>query len=78
MPGNGWNVTWRLSQWLAEGELVDAAIAAARSRFPLAHVTMEHPDEVVDGRVVHAREAQLAVDGDPLGWVHPHGIPVWL
>ena len=61
-----------------EGKRVDAAIAAARARFPLAHVTMEHPDEVVDGRVVHAREAQLAVDGDPLGWVHPHGIPVWL
>lgn len=73
-----WQSVTRMYWPPSEGERVDAVIAAARRQRPLAHITMEHPDEVVDGRVVHAREAQLAVDGDPLGWVHPHGIPVWL
>ena len=61
-----------------EGHRVDALIAAARTRMPLTHITMEHPDQVVDGQVVHARHAALAVDGDVLGEVHPHGIPVWV
>ena len=61
-----------------EAARVDGIIATARRRTPLAHITMEHPDHVVDGELVHARHAVLAVDGDVLGEVHPHGIPVWV
>ena len=61
-----------------ESERVREAVAQAREHQPLAHITMEHPDRIVDGRVEHAAHAELAVDGDVLGKVHPHGIPLWL
>ncbi|HRW19303.1 MAG TPA: DUF2332 domain-containing protein [Dermatophilaceae bacterium] len=56
-----------------ETRRTEAAVAQARSRIPLAHVTMEH--EPGDGP---AADAALAVDGRILGLVHPHGIPLWI
>jgi hypothetical protein len=67
-----WQSITRMYWPAAESARVAAAVASARARMPLAHVTMEHPDH--EG----AADAELAVDGRVLGVVHPHGIPLWV
>lgn len=67
-----WQSITRMYWPATETARVAALIAGARSRMPLAHVSMEHAD------TPDAADAELAVDGRVLGVVHPHGIPLWV
>lgn len=67
-----WQSITRMYWPATESARVADAIADARSRMPLAHVSMEHGDHP------GAADAELAVDGRVLGVVHPHGIPLWV
>ena len=67
-----WQSITRMYWPATESARVAALIEGARSRMPLAHVSMEHAD------TPDAADAELAVDGRVLGVVHPHGIPLWV
>ncbi|HOF37619.1 MAG TPA: DUF2332 domain-containing protein [Dermatophilaceae bacterium] len=67
-----WQSITRMYWPATESARVAALIEGARSRMPLAHVSMEHAD------APDAADAELAVDGRVLGVVHPHGIPLWV
>ncbi|GAA1792500.1 MAG: DUF2332 domain-containing protein [Actinobacteria bacterium] len=61
-----------------ESTAVDAAIAQARERIPLAHITLEGlpPTQGTDGYAVVTHGPQLLVDGRLVARTHHHGIPI--
>lgn len=63
-----------------ESARVDALVAAARARMPLAHVTMEGvpPAQVSGGFDIATHGPELRVDGEVIARSHHHGPPVLL
>ena len=58
----------------------DAAIAAARERMPLCHITLEGvpPVQGTDGYDISRDGPELRVDGRVVARSHHHGVPVVL
>ncbi len=84
-PGPGvltvvWESITRQYWPASEAAAVDALIASARSRIPLAHITMEGlpPVQGTDGYAVATHGPELRLDGRLLGRSHHHGPPVLL
>ena len=64
-----WHSVTRMYWPAAETARVEAAVASAKSRMAVVHVTMEYPKDRPSG----ADRAELSVDGDVLALVGHHG-----